>query len=195
MINSSNQDSYSTQPLSIDTISVGALSLQQLPTSGKLILRGKPNDNAFTNRVSQLLECELPIKVNTVVTSKIGTVMWRGPDEWMIELSLDQVDSLQTDLIAILENQHINIVVVTDAYSVLRLSGQGAPDVLSSGCSLNLNKSEFGTDQCAQTHYHKIGIALRFVDETPTFDIFVRRSETEYLWRHLELACQTNAPH
>ncbi len=195
MLDSRNPETFSAQPLSTDAYSVGELSLQMLPTTGKLALRGNPIDSSFTKPVIKLLGVELPIIANTVVTSKIGTVIWRGPNEWMIELPLGQIEALAAKLETGLEGQHISIVDITDAYSVLRLSGKGARHVLSSGCPLNLNESEFGADQCAQSHYHKAGIILRFVDEAPTFDVFVRRSETEYLWQLLQLACRTNASH
>ncbi len=188
-----NAETFSALPLSTDAYSLGALSLQLLPITGKLILRGNANDNSFTRPAIKVLGNGLPINANTFVTSRTGTVIWRGPDEWMIELPLDQVDALAAKLETGLEGQHISIVDISDAYSVLRLSGKGARHVLSSGCPLNLNESEFGADQCAQSHYHKAGIILRFIDETPTFDVFVRRSETEYLWQLLQLACQTNA--
>ncbi len=191
MLDSQNQETFCTQPLSADAYKVGPLSLQLLPTTGKFVLRGNPNDSSFTKPVIGLLGCGLPINANTTVTSNVGTVLWRGPDEWMIELPLDQGEALVAKLEVALEGQHISIVDISDAYSVLQVSGQGARDVLSSGCPLNLNESEFCAHQCAQSHYHKAGIILRFVDETPTFDVFVRRSETEYLWQLLQLACQT----
>ncbi|MCP4935722.1 MAG: hypothetical protein GY927_16320 [bacterium] len=192
MLDPQNQETFSAQPLSTDTYSVGDLSLQMLPTTGKLALRGNPIDSSFTRPVTKLLGVELPIIANTVVTSRIGTVIWRGPDEWMIELPLGQVETFAAELEMALEGQHISIVDLTDAYSVLRLSGQGARHVLSSGCPINLNENDFGADQCAQSHYLKAGIMLRFVDETPAFDVFVRRSETEYLWQLLQLSCQTD---
>ncbi|MCP4979161.1 MAG: sarcosine oxidase subunit gamma [Gammaproteobacteria bacterium] len=192
MLDARNPETYSAQPLSTETFCVGALSLQLLPTTGKLVLRGNPVDSSFTRPVVSLLGVELPIIANTVVISRIGAVLWRGPNEWMIELPLDQVEAVTAKLEKALQGQHISIVDITDAYSVLRLSGRGVRQVLSSGCPINLNENDFGADQCAQSHYHKAGIILRFVDKTPAFDVFVRRSETEYLWQLLQLSCQTN---
>jgi sarcosine oxidase subunit gamma len=119
--------------------------------------------------------------------------MWRGPDEWLIELPVDQIGTLSAKLEAAFYGRHISVVDITDAFSVIRLSGRGARNVLSSGCSLNLNESEFGVGQCAHSHYCKAAIILNFVDVEPTFDVFVRRSESEYLWQLLQLACQSNA--
>ncbi len=195
MLDLQNPERICAQPLSTDVYSVGELSLQMLPTTGKLVLRGNPLSNSFVKPVKKLLGVELPTIANTVATSMIGSVIWRGPDEWLIELPLGQIEALELKLETGLEGQHISVVEITDAYSVLRLSGKNARQVLSSGCPINLNESEFGADQCAQSHYHKAGIILRFVDETPTFDVFVRRSETEYLWQLLQLACRTNASH
>ncbi len=191
MHDSQRVDKFSAQPLSTDACSIGELSLRMLPTTGKLVLRGNPVDSTFTKPVKELLGVELPIIANSVEISKIGTVIWRGPNEWMIEIPLNQVEILATQLETALRGQHISIVDITDAYSVLRLSGQGARDVLASGCPINLNENDFSAYQCAQSHYHKAGIILRFIDETPAFDVFVRRSETTYLWQLLYLSCQT----
>ncbi len=192
MPDSQNLETFSAQPLSTEVYNLGELSLHLLPTTGKLVLRGNPFDNSFAKPVAKLLGVELPKTANTVVISRIGTVIWRGPNEWMIELPLDQVEIIAANFEMALKGQHISIVDVTDAYSVLSLSGRGARQVLSSGCPINLNENDFTAGQCAQSHYHKAGIMLRFVDETPAFDVFVRRSETEYLWRLLQLSCQTN---
>ncbi len=188
-----NPEIYSAQPLSTEEHREGAMSLQQLATTGKLVLRGNPGDISFTSATSKLLGSSLPTAANTAVAAEYCSVMWRGPDEWLVVLPLERLRSLAANLEVALEGQLVSVVDVTDAYSVIRLSGRNARDVISSGCSLNMNKAEFGAGHCAQSHFYKAGIILRFVDETPTFDVFVRRSETEYLWKLLKLACQSNA--
>jgi sarcosine oxidase subunit gamma len=44
----------------------------------------------------------------------------------------------------------------------------------------------FGVDRCAQSHLAKAPILIRQVDESPSFEIVVRRSFADYLWVWLE---------
>ena len=103
------------------------------------ILRG--SGAGFRAAVAGVLRSELPKAPNTVS----GRALWLGPDEWLIVSDSDVTGVLET----VLEGEHCAIVDVSEARAVLELSGPGAPDVLASGCRLDLEALRPGS--CAQT--------------------------------------------
>ena len=74
------------------------------------------------------------------------------------------------------------------------MSGPSARDVLAKGCPLDLHPAVFGPGDCAQTLLAKANVTLRCVDDSPRFELIVRRSFAEYaaLWLHdaaMEYGC------
>lgn len=182
-----------TLPLARVEFSVGSLCLAEQPLSGKLALRGNPADESFIRNVEGAIGVSLPLEPNKVIEAVDRTVFWRGPDEWLVELSLDDLSEFALRLETGLADFHSSVVDVSDAFTVFRLSGTGTRNVLAAGCPLDLHNSVFKPGDCAQTHYLKSGILLRLIDEAPVFDVFVRRSEAGYLWQLLRLGCESAA--
>ena len=73
-----------------------------------------------------------------------------------------------------------SIVDISSGQTVIRLSGPSALDVLARGCALDLHPSVFPPGACAQTLLARAQALLIAVDDTPTFDIIVRRSFAPY---------------
>src|SRR3546814_8163491 len=97
------------------------------------------------------------------------------------------------------------VLDLSDARTVIRLAGFGAPDVLARGCSLDLHPRSFAPGAVAQSTIAKAGVILHQVDGPereggPVYDIYVARSFAEYLWLWLADAaaeyrrCQISEP-
>lgn len=61
-------------------------------------------------------------------------------------------------------------------YVILRLSGPGARTVLQRGAPIDLHPQAFGPGSAAVTVVAHIGVILRQLDETPTYEVAVFRS-------------------
>jgi sarcosine oxidase subunit gamma len=60
------------------------------------------------------------------------------------------------------------------------------------GCPLDLHERVFRTGQCAQSHLARTSIIVHQVADGPDYDLYVERSQAEYLWSWLE---QAGAPY
>ena len=160
--------------------------MEEVSFRGHVNLRGNPHAEGFSNAFQRCLGVSLPLEANTVADNGSVTALWLGPDEWLLVTLPGKETELIRTLRDALRDVFIAVTDVTDGQTILRVSGPHAADVLRKGCSLDLHRDVFGPGCCAQTHIDKIGVAIRRVDQTPVFDLIVRRSFSEYLARWLE---------
>lgn len=155
------------------------VQLTEIPF-GYLNLRGNAADSSFVAGLEKS-GIHLPIKPNTVTENGPSTVLWLGPDEWVLITPPGCEGELAATLRQSLQNALCALTDITHGQTTIRLCGPKAIDVLSKGCSLDVHHGSFGPGCCAQTHLAKAGITIRWVDDAPSFDLIVRRSFAEYL--------------
>ncbi len=147
-------------------------------------MRGQSIETKVKNAVGVVL----PSAHNTTASGNNLTALWLGPDEWLIVGPADTEQAL-TDA---LQGAASAIIDVSEGRTVIRLAGPMARDVLAMGCPLDLHPTVFSAGQCAQSHIARTTIILHQVDDGPTYDIYVERSQADYLWTWLE---QAGAPY
>ena len=159
---------------------------------GHVNLRGDPEDAAFLETVQGLLGTGLPTEPNTVVDGDGVGALWLGPDEWLLITPPNMESQLIESLRGALGDIFAAVTDVSGGQTVISLQGPHARDILTKGCSLDLHPRVFGPGVCAQTLIAGVAVTIRQVDETPSFDLIVRRSFAEYLALWLEDAAQEN---
>ncbi len=160
--------------------------MTQRPFLGHLNLRGAPGDPAFLNAVETVLGFGLPLEPNTVAEGHGLAALWLGPDEWLVLTPPGQEAGLAQALRDALDGQHVAITDVSGGQTVINIGGDHARDVLAKGCSLDLHPRVFGPGRCAQSLIGKAGAIIRQIDDSPSFELIVRRSFAEYLALWLE---------
>jgi sarcosine oxidase subunit gamma len=70
----------------------------------------------------------------------------------------------------------------------MQLCGDAARHVLARGCTLDFDPSVFRAGSCAQSGLAKATALIALRDDSPRFDIFVRRSFADYVVRWLHHA-------
>jgi sarcosine oxidase subunit gamma len=168
--------------------------LAEKPFLGHLNMRGDPAASGFSAAVRRVLGFDLPLDVNTVTAGRTLAVFWLGPDEWLILTPGGRESGVMHDLRAALHEQFAAVTDVSGGQTVIMLGGECARDVLAKGCSLDLHPRVFGPGQCAQTHLARTGVLIRQVGDAPTFELIVRRSFADYLWRWLQDASAEYGP-
>lgn len=158
--------------------------LQERPFLGYLNLRGDPDSVEFTTAVQGVLGVVPPTVPNTLVQGGDCTVFWLGPDEWLIVTPAGAQDALALNLDTALANQHAAVTDVSSGLTCVRIAGPQMRQVLASACTLDLHPRAFLPGQCAQTLLAKTGITLWLEDDA--FQLVVRRSFADHLWRWLE---------
>jgi sarcosine oxidase subunit gamma len=165
------------------------VKLAEIPFRSMINLRGNPGDAAFIAAAQQVLGLALPTTPNTASTGAGLTAFWLGPDEWLIAGSPGREGALAKELREALAGQHFSVVDVTEARTVIAVSGRNAQDALQKGTPLDLHSSVFRTGSCAQTGLSKTNVILHRSTDEPRFEIYVTISFADYLWNWLERAC------
>lgn len=158
--------------------------LSEIPHRARLNLRGDPADRGFMAAIGRALDLVLPTEPNTTTTAGGVTALWLGPDEWLLTAAPGEEDALAGRLAAALEGHDAALVDVTDAATIIRLEGPHARDVLAKGCPLDLHPRAFAEGRVAQSLIGPIDVALHRTGPD-AYDIHVRRSFADHLWRWL----------
>ena len=185
----STDDTGRQSPLDrfLSTVSAGvpadqaAVVISERPFLVHLNLRGNPEDAGFTKAAADVLGLHLPTEPNTVADEGETLALWLGPDEWLVLTPPGAQTRMSDSLEAALQGVHAAVTDVTGGQTVITLSGPRTRDVLAKGCPLDLHPSVFKTGQCAQTIVGKANVTLRCVDDSPSFDLIIRRSFAEYM--------------
>lgn len=178
----------------IDRPSDDCVTIAERPFLGHLNLRGEAQ--AISDSVKEVFGVELPTQPNTVSVEGTGIALWTGPDEWLLIHRSDEDTNRVDDLARHASEKHVSIVDVSSAQTVIYISGPKARDVLARGCPLDLHSRVFGPGRCAQTHFGHIPVTI-WLDNSkpdpqsdPWFNVVVRRSFADYLWRLLDDAAK-----
>jgi len=149
-------------------------------------IRGDGNDATFTFAVKSVTGVDLPVKANTVNSSGGTSILWLGPNEWWVVTTPDRSDELVSALRQAFQGQHTAVIDVSESRTVITVTGPKARDLLARGISLDLHPRVFGPGQCAQTGMAKANILLHQLDDKPSYDIYVLKSFSDYLFRWSE---------
>lgn len=163
----------------------GKIELIERQGLGKVILRGSPEDRAFTDAAASVLGVTLPMAPNTTAgIANEGRVFWLGPDEWIIHILSDGAE-LARKLDSGLADCFHQTVDVTDQYTVIRLAGPRARGILTQACPLDFHPAVFAVGTVAQSRFAKAPVMFYLADAQPVFDLQVRWSYADYLWDYL----------
>ena len=174
-----------------------AFAIREVPFASQLNVRGNAFDPAFAGAVRTVLGCDLPVAANNWTPGNDCTVLWLGPDEWLVVAPDGRNETLYASLRDALKGVHHSVTDVSANRTILEVSGDHARLVLAKGCPLDLHGSAFAAPQCAQTLLAKAQVILQCIDSRPTFRVFARISFAPYVAEWLtdasaELAASRN---
>ena len=165
-----------------------AVALGECPLMDMLNLRGNPQDAAFTAAVATVTGLALPLQANTATVGAGRTLLWLGPDEWMLQCEAGQAAALEKGLREALAGQHFSVVEVGHGFTTLGVKGPGAGTLLSRGCPLDFHPRAFQAGQMAQTHIARANAIVLCHQAGTDYALTVRRSFADYLFRWLSAA-------
>ena len=151
------------------------------PELGQVNVRGDIKDGLFIDNMREILGHELPTDSNTVTVGERFIILCLGENEWLIITPENE----ERELIATLRNKMDGILTsftdVSSSQCIIRVTGSHVRNVFAKGCSLDLHSRSFGVGKCAQSLIASVGVIIRQIDSTPSFELIVRRSFAEYL--------------
>jgi len=148
-------------------------------------LRGNPADARFVQAVLQHTGLHLPAQANTASIDPQRQLLWLGPDEWLLKLRDGQGAPVASNLRAALAGVHSAVVDVGHGNTTLTVQGPAAADLLARGCPLDLHPRVFPVGSLAQSHVAKASATLLCLAPATHFELTVRRSFADYLFRWL----------
>lgn len=172
------------------TVDGAACTLGELAFLEMLNLRGDASDERFRQAVGRATGLDLPLQPNTASLGAERQLLWLGPDEWLLKLPGTQSAAVESDLRAGLQALHCSLVQVGHGNTTLTLQGPAAADLLARGCPLDLHPWSFPAGALAQTHVAKAGAIVLCRQAGSSFELTVRRSFADYLFRWL---CEAGA--
>jgi sarcosine oxidase, subunit gamma len=156
--------------------------LRELPFLAQIDLRLAATDRAALEAVGSVVG-PLPLDSNTFTGGPDGSILWLGPDEWLVVGPPDGETALQAQLRHALDEApaRVAIVDVSANRTTLELRGPDARAVLEGGCSIDLHPRAFGPGRCAQTLLARANVIIQQLSDEPLYRIFVRPSFAIYL--------------
>jgi sarcosine oxidase subunit gamma len=147
----------------------------------QLNLRIDP-DGSAARAVEDVLGAALPTRANTAATPGDSTVLWLGPDEWLLVAPEGRQESLEKALRQAIGTEPGAVVDLSAHRTTVELTGARASEVLAKGCSLDLHPSVFTPGSCAQVFLAQapVLVAAREGDH-PAYWLLVRASFATYV--------------
>ena len=151
----------------------GEVVLEHVPFLAQVDLRLDPAEVA---RVPY----PLPLEPNTAWEDGPRAALWLGPDEWLILGRPGDAPRIVAELEAALAVTPHSVVDVSANRVALEISGPGAKELLSAGCSLDLDpRGGWIAGRCAQTLLAPVPVILHERQEATR--VLVRPSFAGYL--------------
>jgi sarcosine oxidase subunit gamma len=159
--------------------------LDEIALLDMLNLRGDASDPAFAKAVLLATGLALPVVANTASVGNQRQLFWLGPDEWLLKTAAGTGDPIEASLRTALVGKHFSVVQIGSGNTTFSLQGAAAADLLSRGCPLDLHARSFPDGSLAQSHISKANVVLYCLKAQESFEITVRRSFAEYLFKWL----------
>ena len=176
--------------LSVRTAAVHGVSFCEAPVTGLLVLRARGEKNALQAALKSVLSLALPDALqSTADTNEIHCVRWVAPDEWMLSCPIDEAFDIENRLRASLGDKSAAIVNVSGGYTLLRLSGPHANDVLKKSTAYDVHPAHFAPGKVVNTVFAKAQVTMRCID-AGDYELIVRRSFADYLWHWVQVAAR-----
>ena len=145
-------------------------------------LRLDQKDVEALTAAGAVLGGSLPRAPNTAAPTVNGkTLLWLGPDEWLVTGPAEEGAQLEETLRGRLEGRNHALTDVSAMYATLALSGPRAREVLMKGCRLDLHPRAFKPGTCVQTALARAQVILHQTGDAPAYEITVRNSFSVYL--------------
>jgi len=176
--------------LAVRTSSGQGVALTESQVTGLLVLRTRAEHAALASALNSVVGLDLPgvlMANSSGIESAAACVRWVAPDEWMLSCPLEEAFDIENNLRKAMGDVSIAIVNVSGGYTVLKLQGNHANDVLKKSTGYDVHPSNFVPGKVVNTVFAKAQVTMRCVDTTH-YEIIVRRSFADYLWHWLQVA-------
>ena len=136
--------------------------------------------------VASVTDVPPPLQACTSISGLFGSLLWLGPDEWLVVSESQVGGEIVARLRQALSGIPAAVTDVSDARIIYALAGEDARILLAKGCSIDFHAREFPPGRCVQTLLAKVAVLIHA--RTQSFEVHVARSCADYAWAWLESA-------
>lgn len=140
---------------------------------------------AVRSALAVALGITVAAKPNHAAQNDGVTILWIGPDRWLVVEPERPGRELAARLNEALTGTPAALTDLGHARTVLRIAGCSSRDLLAKGCGVDFHARAFPVGSCAQSLLGHVGALLHAVDEAPSFDLYIARSYALTLWEWL----------
>lgn len=163
----------------------GAIAMAEVPFLTQINLRLDPASPA-ADTVGKELGLALPTEAGTSARSGDISVLWLGPDEWLVVGPPGAAERLTAQLRSAAGTEHTSVVEVSAQRTTLALGGSRVRDLLALGCAVDVHARAFGVGDCTQTMLAHAPVVLLRREPAedaaePAFWVLVRASFAAHL--------------
>ena len=156
------------------------LVLQAVDNIRKLRLQTRPGAELNTTPLERLTGTVLPPGPQEMVDSEFSAY-WLAPNDWLLVNPASDIDSIDSALQDSSNKVTYVVTDVTDAWSIIDISGEDAVARLAEGCSVDLDGNAFPSGRYALTRLQHLSVIIHRMDDTPRFRVLVDRSMARFL--------------
>lgn len=158
----------------------GRLRLEAVNGIRKLRLQVRPRAEVDKSRLERLLGTILPGGPQENINND-APAYWLAPNDWLLVNPAPDIDSISSALRDSAGGATVVITDMTDAWSIIDISGEDAVARLAEGCSVDLHNSAFPAGCYALTRLQHLSVIIHRLDDTRRFRILVDRSVAQFL--------------
>ena len=163
--------------------------ISECPLHFQFTLRGDSSDKNFLSSIKKATGITPPNIPSSSSKKTDGTrILCISPNEWLIISPIEANNLLHDKIENALKGRYCAIVDVSHSRTILRITGEKARETLMKGCSVDLHPIAFKPGDIINTTLAKAQVILQKIggkNNSETYDIFVFRSYTHYLWTWL----------
>lgn len=147
----------------------------------KLQLQTRPNTNVHMVELERMLGLPLPEGPQEKVED-IFTIYWNGPNNWLILNPTVNLDNIEVAFRKAVCGATCAVTYMTDAYSIIEVSGNEAIERISEGCSVDLDINAFTPGHYVLTRLQNLAVIIHKLNDARSIRILVDRSMARFLW-------------
>ena len=107
--------------LNINKKDYNGVTIEETKLLGKINIRGKSSDKEFMKNIGSVLNLVLPIEPNVRIYNNNISIMWLGPNEWLVITPENEKNKIISLLESKLNPENTAITHVTYKRNLIRL--------------------------------------------------------------------------
>ena len=144
---------------------------------GMLMLKG---DRIAQDRFSEVLGMDIPRISNTATVHDTYSVLWLGPEEWLLIVPESDEDRIASELSYGVADDWAVVIIVSDHYSIITIQGSETTEVLAQACGIDIHPQEFSIGQCCRCAFARTTAIVRPLDSQGTYELILESSYAQY---------------